>query len=933
MADVFVSYSRSDAEFVSWLADDLKGRGKDVWIDVDGIRDAERFPEALRRAIEGSDAFVFVISPASVDSEFCEQEVAHASALNKRIVPLSLRPVPDHLIPPEIRFLNWIPVSDGTPVIDRVIAAIETDLDWEHQHTRITLRAIQWDDAGRDHGALLRGSELADAERWLGAGAGKEPGPTTLEQEYLLAARQAAVRRQRTLTAAVSGMLVVALALLVFALISRQNAIKAESNANAQRLAVLSESQLSVDPERAVLLAMAAVRKDATYGPTGTMFALRAALDASMIRYRLAPAGQQSCGTDNPQFDPAPGSNIVAEGLCDGKLRFFNATTGELERVVTVGSRDNPATQLAYPPSRTPVLAGAVGDRLVVLNPVTAALERRGPVVPALGGDVFDPSAPLMAVVGRLGRLVIWNYETGRAKTQQPHLPLANLTDLALGPPGLLAFSFSGGEPASSGIVIYDYVTRRIVAKLQLQDAYALAYAPDGKQLAVGFQSAAGTGTVELLNGRTLAVDPSFHPIRDPFENVGDVAWSLDGRYLAYGFEDGSAGVVDGATGRLVQSYSASTSTVLGLAISPDDRLLLTSSQDGTAEAFTTRSRGLLRTIRAGSIAQLAITRGGFVVIANPGPGRGEGVVVERFSNQGREQSPPLVLSRGVNAIAASLSPSGTVAAAGPGGPAVQSAPLHVWSVGARRVLSTITFPNGTGADPVIGPRGDVIAQGVIPIGGYHPGNPAKFELINLRTGDRRVIAADSAACNWADWAFSPSGASVTTATWCGQVSVWSVATGHRLGGSIQIPGSVNSFAFSPDGRRLALASSNGTVFVSSVPLTGRLSSLNASTKSAQAVAWSPDGRYLATAGLDLIARIYDARTLTELRTIPLPDPPQGLAFTANSQDLLTWDAGVTVREWDACTDCESPSALLALARTRVTRSLTQAERREFGVS
>jgi len=36
---------------------------------------------------------------------------------------------------------------------------------------------------------------------------------------------------------------------------------------------------------------------------------------------------------------------------------------------------------------------------------------------------------------------------------------------------------------------------------------------------------------------------------------------------------------------------------------------------------------------------------------------------------------------------------------------------------------------------------------------------------------------------------------------------------------------------------------------------------------------------------------------------------------------------------WDACTACENPSALLGIARSRVTRSLTLAERREFGVS
>jgi hypothetical protein len=34
LADVFVSYSRRDAEFVRRLVDTLESRGKDVWVDI-----------------------------------------------------------------------------------------------------------------------------------------------------------------------------------------------------------------------------------------------------------------------------------------------------------------------------------------------------------------------------------------------------------------------------------------------------------------------------------------------------------------------------------------------------------------------------------------------------------------------------------------------------------------------------------------------------------------------------------------------------------------------------------------------------------------------------------------------------------------------------------------------------------------------------------
>jgi hypothetical protein len=39
------------------------------------------------------------------------------------------------------------------------------------------------------------------------------------------------------------------------------------------------------------------------------------------------------------------------------------------------------------------------------------------------------------------------------------------------------------------------------------------------------------------------------------------------------------------------------------------------------------------------------------------------------------------------------------------------------------------------------------------------------------------------------------------------------------------------------------------------------------------------------------------------------------------------------MRLFDACTECENPAALLRLARSRVTRSLTPAERQTYGVN
>jgi hypothetical protein len=74
-----------------------------------------------------------VISPDAVRSAFCVEEVEHAAGLNKRIVPLALRPVPDEEIPEQVRFRNWIPAhEDGefAATVDRLVKALDTDLEW-----------------------------------------------------------------------------------------------------------------------------------------------------------------------------------------------------------------------------------------------------------------------------------------------------------------------------------------------------------------------------------------------------------------------------------------------------------------------------------------------------------------------------------------------------------------------------------------------------------------------------------------------------------------------------------------------------------------------------------------------------------------------------------------------------------------------------------
>ena len=934
MADVFISYARRDADYVAQLAQHLESRGKNVWVDVEGIRDAEVFPAALRRAIENSDAFLFVISPDSVRSQFCEQEVAHASELNKRIVPLALREVPDEEIPNEIRFRNWIPAADEASV-ERLLAALETDLEWEHQHTRVTVKALEWNQAGRDRSFLLRGADLAAAERWLAAGAGRDPGPTELEQAYLLAGRNAAQRRQRSLVGVSVVVAAISIGLLIFALISRTQAIGARNTARQQArtaksraLAAESETQLSIDPERSILLAVAALKTAPT---TEAMFALRAALDASPIRHRLPDAGLQQCsaagglnglGVGSPGIAFSADGRQVAEGLCNGTIVIADARTGAIIRRIAAGAR---AMQIAYAP-RGGLLGAVAAGRFTLIDPRTGAI-RRGPRVIAFTRPVFDPTARVLAVVGTAG-LTLWNTETGRLRILRPPRGVASpAAALALSPDGRrVAVGLQPSDPTQGpGLLVGDPATGRVLAE-EPTPCNDVAFSPDGRRLAVAESSGDGTGSIVIRDAATLALRKTLVELPDVATTAA--AFSSDGTRVAYGAADGTAGLVSAATGDTIVAYLGQTAAVNQVAFAPGGARVATASADGTVRVW--RAGGLELSSDAANVHDLSVGADGFVTLA-PGP---HGAVAQRWSFTGKPLAPPLVLnsSLGANAVflgTVFLGPEGRLAGAIVAGPRASSS-VQVWNVAERRQVETVPLSLAPQSEPIFSSDGRTLATTDV----TSPNTPAyAFVLVDARTGRGRNLGAATCSNGWRGSSFDESSTLVAAGTFCGEVHVWNVATRRPVGRPFALGGELADIAFSPDARRIAVASWNSTVKIADVSTGDVTATLTDHTRGVTTAAYSPDGRYLATASLDHTVRIWDAQTLTPLRVITHPDPVFGVAFTPDSRRVITFDAAGVVRVWDACTACENPRALLGLARAQITRELSPQERQTFGVT
>lgn len=88
---MFISYSRRDRGIVERLAAALEARGRSAWVDWADIPPTAEWMAEITAAIDAADTVVVVLSPDSVASPVCSQELVAAAGSNKRIVPLSRR--------------------------------------------------------------------------------------------------------------------------------------------------------------------------------------------------------------------------------------------------------------------------------------------------------------------------------------------------------------------------------------------------------------------------------------------------------------------------------------------------------------------------------------------------------------------------------------------------------------------------------------------------------------------------------------------------------------------------------------------------------------------------------------------------------------------------------------------------------------------------
>ncbi len=196
--------------------------------------------------------------------------------------------------------------------------------------------------------------------------------------------------------------------------------------------------------------------------------------------------------------------------------------------------------------------------------------------------------------------------------------PLPPLTAVAFAPDGKhLAV---GGYRA---VTLWDMATGKPTAALTglSGPVQALAFRPDGAQLAVASGNPGVSGEVKIVDAKTLlSAGPMLTGHADV---VFGVAWNSKGTQLVTGSQDKTARIWEWPTGKEKLVLKDHSDAVTKVCFAPDDKSVYTASLDHNARRFDVNDGKVLRvfTGHADGITALAINlKGDRIVTAGPEP-------------------------------------------------------------------------------------------------------------------------------------------------------------------------------------------------------------------------------------------------------------------------------------------------------------------------
>jgi WD40 repeat protein len=805
-------------------------------------------------------------------------------------------------------------------------------------HDWLRAQFATWEESKRDDAALLRGSLLAVAERWLGergaalnadereyiersvalrerdeeARRREAMRERELEHTRVLASEQqkradaealraqeqarAAVKLGRHRRALAAGVvLIVVLSATLLLTLSEQSRAR-ERQANAYSLAVAAKGNLPQNPDLATLLGLASA--EATYLKEEKLIPAASAILTEILR------------------EPAP----VAIGEFPGSDLHAVAFRPGMQHVGLAG-KNMPLTLWDTAASRTIATFGPGALWLAV---------------------AFSPDATLIAGSTSDGDIRIWHIDTRELRSEfRAHT--GPVFDVRFSHDGQRLFS-AAGDNASR---VWD-VARGTEAGPALRHGakvYSVALsARDGR--------VATAGTDRVIRIWDPGRPEPLRTLTGHRDDVLAVDFSPSGQVLASASRDGTIGIWEAETGHLQRALSGHTSTVTSIAFSPDGRRLASTSHDRSVRLWDPTNGHLLATLHghadwSGSVAfssdgmRLASVGGdkklriwntnvvapilsahGAAVLSIAFDDNGSTLATASYDRtvqlwDGRSGRPTLALAdHGGRINAVTFSPDGRTIVT-----ASDDRLLKMWDALTGEVIRTLK-----------GHQAEVLAATFTRDGRYlvsaggdhvaHVWDVASGLMRSTLQGHQNIVFAVAADRN----------GRIATGSYDGSARLWDGDSGRVLNTFKGHTRAVDALAFSPDGATLATGSWDGDVKVWDTTSSALLHTFIGHTNQVTGVAFSPDGTLLASVGRDAHIRLWDVKTGRVVVAHPTNNGAiLAVAFSPDGKTLATGHADGLARLHTLAHLMPLPEdKLVAAVRARVNRAFTPEECRQF---
>jgi len=570
--EVFISYSRVDSDFARKINDALQLQGKTTWFDQESIAAGSDFQQEIHRGIEQCDNFLFIISPSSVNSPYCADEVEYAKKLNKRLVTILYRPVSPADLHPILAQVQWIDFNqhggDFYANFSELIRTLDTDREYVHSHNQLLQRAIAWYQKKQNPDLLLRGSELAIAETWLKSvqRQQKQPPITKLHQAFISKSRQ-----QERLEADRWKQLYIQ---------AEKQRIRAEI-AEIKALNSLSKAYFLSDQQLKGLFA--SIQAGFKLKKTRVSDFIRLQT-ISFLHTSIYQVKEQNCLNHHYQevasicfsYD----GEILASASADQTIKIWRKD-GQLLTTLT-GHTDRVCQVIFHPqPNEHQTLVSGGQDGLIKFWTVDGELlqtiegHKHG-----VFGLAFSPNGQILASVGADKKIKLWQSDGTWIRTISGHGD--RVVDVTFSPDGqkIATASYDGT------VRLWDLNSRKMqVFPGHFGAVLSVKFSPDGQFLASGGRDK----TIILWNNDGI----EQFSLKGHQATVLDVTFIADGQIIASASADGTVKLWS-RKGKELQTFFGHQGAVFQVKFSPirpDGEILASGSADGTVKLWRRNAR------------------------------------------------------------------------------------------------------------------------------------------------------------------------------------------------------------------------------------------------------------------------------------------------------------------------------------------------------